>query len=69
MQNFEPAGAGVPHDGQRRSSARPHSMQNFAFGGFCAWQWAHAFTSGLSRSRRLGASVRCITCDRRWRAD
>jgi hypothetical protein len=38
MQNFASGGAGVPHDGQRRSSARPQDMQNFAPLGFAALQ-------------------------------
>jgi hypothetical protein len=33
MQNFASGGAGVSHDGQRRSSAAPHDMQNFAWAG------------------------------------
>jgi hypothetical protein len=44
MQNFAPSGAGVPHDGQRRSRRFPHSMQNFAPAGFCAPQLEQAFT-------------------------
>ena len=34
MQNFASAGAGVPHEGQRRSSCEPHDMQNLASAGF-----------------------------------
>jgi hypothetical protein len=34
MQNFASGGAGVPHDGHRRSSCAPHDMQNFASAGF-----------------------------------
>ena len=34
MQNFASSGAGVPQDGQRRSSCAPHDMQNFASAGF-----------------------------------
>ena len=34
MQNLASGGAGVPHDGQRRSSTAPHDMQNFAAAGF-----------------------------------
>jgi hypothetical protein len=47
MQNFAPSGAGAPHDGQRRSSWFPHSMQNFAPAGFSAWQRAHFVTPEL----------------------
>ena len=38
MQNFAAGGAGVPHDGQRRSSWEPHDMQNFASAGLDAPQ-------------------------------
>jgi hypothetical protein len=38
MQNFASAGAGVPHDGHRRSSWDPHDMQNFAPGGLAVPQ-------------------------------
>src|SRR5688500_15704620 len=34
MQNFASGGAGVPHEGQRRSSWAPQDMQNFASAGF-----------------------------------
>ena len=30
MQNFASGGAGVPHEGHRRSSADPQDMQNLA---------------------------------------
>jgi hypothetical protein len=38
MQNFWPASTGVEQEGQRSSSWLPHSMQNFAVGGFSAPQ-------------------------------
>jgi hypothetical protein len=38
---------GVEQAGQRSSSFDPHSMQNFADGGFCAPQWPHAVIQGL----------------------
>ena len=38
MQNFASGGAGVPHDGQRRSSCEPQDMQNFASAGLAAPQ-------------------------------
>jgi hypothetical protein len=40
MQNFAPAGAGVPQLGHVRSSAFPHDMQNFAEVGFSVPQFA-----------------------------
>ena len=69
MQNFEPAGAGVPQDGQRRSIALPHSMQNFAFGGFCAPHREQAVTHTFSRPLTTRATVRCITCESGARGD
>jgi hypothetical protein len=33
MQNLASGGAGVPHEGQRRSSCDPHDMQNLASAG------------------------------------
>jgi hypothetical protein len=38
MQNFASGGAGVPHEGQRRSSCAPQDMQNFAAAGFAVPQ-------------------------------
>jgi hypothetical protein len=34
MQNFASGGAGVPHEGHRRSIAAPQDMQKRACGGF-----------------------------------
>jgi len=47
MQNFCPAEHGVEQFGQRSSSRAPHSMQNFASGGFCAPQWLQVVTVQL----------------------
>jgi hypothetical protein len=47
MQNFCPGAYGVEHDGQRRSSLAPHSMQNFASGGFSAPQRLQVVTRRL----------------------
>jgi hypothetical protein len=47
MQNFCPAECGVEQFGQRNSSRDPHSMQNFASGGFCAPQRLQVVTVQL----------------------
>ena len=44
MQNFASGGAGVPHDGQVRSSWLPQDMQNFALGGLAVPQLLHVLS-------------------------
>jgi hypothetical protein len=47
MQNFAPSGATAEQAGQRRSSAEPQFMQNFAFCGFSAPQLEQVLTVQL----------------------
>lgn len=49
MQNFASGGAGVPHEGQLRSSSAPHDMQNFAADGFAVPQLLQVLSMALNR--------------------
>ena len=49
MQNFAPAGPGVPQLGHVRSSAFPHDMQNFAEAGFSVPQTVQVWDAITSR--------------------
>jgi hypothetical protein len=56
MQNFASGGAGVPHEGQRRSSWAPQDMQNFAAAGFAVPQVSQVLSIARNSSvrQRLG---------------
>jgi hypothetical protein len=49
MQKLASGGAGVPHDGQTRSSWAPHDMQNFAAVGFAVPQLSQVLSMALDR--------------------
>jgi hypothetical protein len=65
MQNFASAGAGVPHEGQRRSNGEPQDMQNFASAGLAVPQllqvlsmpWIECTPAPLWRHSDLGHTV------------
>jgi len=57
MQNFASAGAGVPQEGQLRSSWAPQDMQNFAAAGLALPQVLQVLSIARNSSVREGVRL------------